>query len=182
MKILIQKMTKRMSGKMNKAIFLDRDNTLNVQMPRITYKVEDLKLLPGVIEGLKLLESAGYKLYIVTNQSGIARGEFSQEQADKFMWALFNLLMDNGIFIHDHRMCPHDRDSKCSCRKPSPEMILELAKTYDIDLNRSWMIGDQSTDIAAGRAAGCKTILLDWLTPTLKEAAQHILLLDKVCE
>lgn len=171
-----------------KAIFLDRDNTLNKSVSEVTYKVEDLELMPGVIEGLTLFQDAGYKLYIVTNQSGIARGDFTKKQFAEFTYALHELLEENGIFIEGAAFCPHNRDAGCECRKPKPAMILNLIEDHDLNPKQCWMIGDRETDVQAGLAAGTRALRIGPIEyetysgkeaytefATLLEAAQYIL-------
>jgi D-glycero-D-manno-heptose 1,7-bisphosphate phosphatase len=142
---------------MNKAVFLDRDGVLNYD-PGYVHKVEDYKLLPGVIEGLKLL--GGFKLFLITNQSGIGRGYYSMDDFHKFNNHLVEDLKNHGIKIEKTYCCPHHPDEKCDCRKPSTKSIKEAQEEFDIDLSKSWVVGDHPHDIKMGKAAGCKTIYM----------------------
>ena len=142
---------------MNKAVFLDRDGTINEDF-NYAYKIEDMKLIPGVIEGIKMLE--GFKFFIVTNQSGIGRGYFSLEDFHKFNDFLVEELEKNGIKIEKTYFCPHGPNEGCDCRKPSTKYILEAAKEFDIDVSKSFVIGDHPHDVEMGKRAGCKSIYL----------------------
>jgi len=157
---------------MNKAIFLDRDNTLNYD-EGYTYKIEQLKFLPGAIEGLKKLSR--YKLFIVTDQSGIGRGYYSEEDFHKFMDNMIEVLKDNGIKIEKYYYCPHKPEDKCDCRKPSIKFIKEAEKEYKLDLKNSYVVGDKEKDVELGKKAGCKTIWIGKDAKNLNEAAELIL-------
>jgi D-glycero-D-manno-heptose 1,7-bisphosphate phosphatase len=117
-------------------------------------------LLPGAADGLAALRDRGFRLVVVSNQSGIGRGLITREQAaavhDRFVAELLRL----GVRLDDVRYCPHAPDEGCRCRKPLPGLLLDAAGDLGIDLGRSFMIGDKAVDVAAGRAAGCATILL----------------------
>ncbi|MBI2661413.1 HAD family hydrolase [Candidatus Woesearchaeota archaeon] len=143
---------------MNRAIFLDRDGTLNHD-DGYTYKVEHFKLLPGVIEGLKLLKN-DFIFFIVTNQSGVARGYYGIEDVHKFNNVLLKLLKDNGILIKEVYICPHHPDDRCDCRKPGTKFASEAKAKYNIDMKNSWVIGDHPWDVEMGIRAGCRTIYL----------------------
>ncbi len=147
------------------AVFLDRDGTLNHD-PGYVHRVADLRLLDGVIEGLSRIQSLGFELVITTNQSGVARGYFSEQQMQAFNQALIERLGENGIQIASVYHCPYHRDgtgvyrSESTWRKPAPGMILAAAAEHGFHLPASFAIGDKPSDVAAGRAAGCRTILL----------------------
>ncbi len=151
---------------MNRVIFLDKDGTLIEDVP---YNVDPayIRLLPGAIEGLKALHQEGYKLIVVSNQSGVARGLFAEEDLAGVQGRLRELLAEHGIPLAGFYYCPHhvagvlpDYAIACDCRKPEPGMLLRAAEEYDVDLENSWMIGDILNDVEAGRRAGCKTIML----------------------
>jgi D-glycero-D-manno-heptose 1,7-bisphosphate phosphatase len=142
---------------MSKAIFLDRDGVLNYD-PGYVHKIEDFKLLPGVIEGLKLLK--GFKFIIITNQSGIGRGYYTEEHFHEFNDHLVAELSKNGIKIEQTYFCPHHPDHKCDCRKPSTKLLKQAAEEFDIDLDQSWVIGDHPHDVKMGKVAGCKAIYM----------------------
>jgi len=140
------------------AIFLDRDGTLNYD-PGYVYKVKDFKLLPSVIEGLKLLKEK-FLFFIITNQSGIGRGYYTIQDFHNFNVVLLETLEKENIKIQKIYFCPHHPDEDCDCRKPNPKNILLAAKEFNIDLKKSWMIGDHPSDVQCGTNAGCKTIYL----------------------
>ena len=142
---------------MNKAIFLDRDGVLNDD-PGYVHKIKDFKFLPHVVESLKRLNE--YEFFIISNQSGIGRGYYSEKDYHVFNDHLVNELKKQGVIIEKSFYCPHHPDVSCDCRKPSPKFIKEASDEYDIDLNQSYMIGDHASDIGAGHNAGCKTIYL----------------------
>lgn len=147
----------------NKAVFLDRDGTLNKDTGYLcNYK--DWRWLTGVREGLSALSQAGYLLVIVSNQSGIARGFYREEDWWRVSERINQDLASYGIRIDAFYFCPHHPDftGECECRKPRPGMIFRSARELDIDLNQSWLIGDKDTDIQAALAAGCQPIYLDY--------------------
>jgi histidinol-phosphate phosphatase family protein len=145
---------------MDKAFFLDKDGTLvdNSEYPEVIPM--DKLLTNEIIDGLKLMQGKGYKLFIVSNQPWISRGIFSYEEIQKKFESVINQLESLGIIIQDYLFCPHQNSDNCNCRKPSPGMILDLAKKHKIDLNNSFMIGDTDKDITAGEKAGVKTALV----------------------
>ena len=161
---------------MNKAIFLDRDGVIvrlirNNEAYGLIYKKKDLVLLPGVKKALKELKKKGYYLIVVTNQPAVARGLISYEGVKKNNSIVNKKL---GGLIDAFYFCPHHPEMHddvpkhaikyriiCDCRKPSPGMLIQAAKDFNLNLKKSWMIGDSITDIVVGDAAGCKTILID---------------------
>jgi histidinol-phosphate phosphatase family protein len=143
---------------MNKAIILDRDGTL-VDDPGYVHKVEDFKLLPGVVEGLKKL-SKEFVFVIITNQSGIGRGIHTEEDMDKFNEKLINELKKENIEIKKVYHCPHTPEEACDCRKPNTKYIGQASKEFNIDIRQSWVIGDHPHDIKMGVNSGCKAIYL----------------------
>ena len=143
----------------NKAVFLDRDGVLN-EDSGYTYQLSDLRLLDGVIEGLQSILALDYKVIIITNQSGIARGLFSTDELHIFMNGLISVLLENQINVTDYFYCPHhpkgklqEYSIKCSCRKPEPSMLFAAEKKHNLDLSKSILIGDKETDILAGQNA-----------------------------
>ena len=140
-----------------KAVFLDRDGVINEDYGYV-FKIEDFKFKDGIFELLKLLQNKGYKLFVVTNQSGIARGFYTIEDFKKLSDYMINELKKRGIEIMDIKYCAHHPDftGECECRKPKPGMILDLAKQYNIDLSSSILIGDKESDIKAAINAGIK--------------------------
>jgi D-glycero-D-manno-heptose 1,7-bisphosphate phosphatase len=144
------------------AVFLDRDGTLNVRPPEHEYvaRVEDFEWLPGAPEAVALLASRGYLLGVVSNQRGVALGVVTEATLGAIEDRIQRRLGDLGCRIDAFRYCRHDLSHPCSCRKPAPGLLLGLARELDVDLGRSWMIGDDASDVAAGRAAGCNTVIL----------------------
>ena len=138
-----------------KAAFLDRDGVINKDFGYVG-KIEDFKFKEGIFELLKFLENLGFTLFVVTNQSGIARGYYTEEDFYKLTEWMKEKFKKEGIEIKDVRFCPHHPDitGECECRKPKPGMILDLAKVYNIDLKNSIMIGDSDRDIEAAKQAG----------------------------
>lgn len=144
---------------MVKAVFFDRDNTLVIDT-NYMHKVEDLKFFPDTFSALKKIQDKGYKLFIVTNQSGIGRGYFKVSDMEKFHNALLSELAKNQIKIEDIHYCPHAPEDKCDCRKPHPKMLLELAEKHQIDLSASYMVGDKVIDAECGFNANANGILI----------------------
>lgn len=141
------------------ALFLDRDGVLNVDHGYVSRKA-DFKLIDGVFEALHLAVARGYVLIVVTNQSGIGRGYFTQADYDALEAYIHQLFASEGIPLTAIYHCPHHPDAKCDCRKPRPGMILRAAQDHGIDLPRSVMIGDKPSDAEAARAAGVGRIEL----------------------
>jgi len=154
-----------MEIKMKKAIFLDRDGTINVEKDYI-YKSEDLVFEEGTIEALKTFKNLGYILIVVSNQSGIARGYFTEEDLNIFNNNMNEILKKNGVEITEFYCCPHHPDGigeykkVCECRKPNNKMIEDAIKEYNIDREKSYMIGDKISDIGAGIKSNLKTVLV----------------------
>ncbi len=142
--------------KSHKAIFFDRDDTL-LHDSHYMYRPEQLEFIEDVFDILKQLQNKDYLLFIVTNQSGIGRGYFSEEQMHEFHGHMLKQLDQKGIKIQEIAFCPHSPDDKCNCRKPSPKLINELCNKYDIDKSQSYMVGDRDSDIEAGKNAGVHT-------------------------
>lgn len=144
------------------AIFLDRDGTLIEDVGYLS-ECHQVKLLPGAAEAVQAFNRGGWTVIIVTNQSGVARGMFDEARIHEVQAHVQQVLNRNGAFIDAYYFCPHGPDAGCACRKPRPGMLLQAAREHGIDLARSWMIGDKPSDVEAGRAAGCRTILFrDW--------------------
>jgi D,D-heptose 1,7-bisphosphate phosphatase len=149
---------------MNKAIFLDRDGTINEDFGYV-YKIKDLKFISGAIEGLERMQKLSYKLIVVTNQSGIARGKYTEEDYFVFRKEMHNQLKKQEVFIDAEYFCPHNIEGTvkkykidCNCRKPKIGMLEQAAKDFNLDLKNCWMIGDTLSDIETGKNAGCRTI------------------------
>ena len=140
-----------------KAVFLDRDGVINRDFGYVG-NIDKFEFKDGIFELLKFLQEKGYNLFIVTNQSGIARGYYSEDDFHNLMNWIIEKLRKKDIEIKDYQFCPHHPQitGKCECRKPKPNMILNLVKKYKIDLNSSIMIGDSLSDIEAAKNAGIK--------------------------
>lgn len=153
-----------------KAIFLDRDGTINKYVGFLR-DINDFELLPGVAEAIRKINASGYLAIVVTNQPVIARGEVTFYQLQEIHNKMETLLGQEGAYLDAIYFCPHHPDKgfegevpelkiDCNCRKPKPGMLLKAAEDFNIDLNQSWMVGDGKNDIEAGKNAGCHTALI----------------------
>jgi D-glycero-D-manno-heptose 1,7-bisphosphate phosphatase len=145
---------------MAKAAFIDRDGVINEDLAYV-HRIADFKLIPGAVEGLRALREAGYLLVVITNQSGIARGMFTEEDYHVLEAYMRERLADGGVTLDCVQFCPHLPDAEvaryrceCDCRKPRAGMIRNAASLLKIDLSQSILIGDRRSDLDAGRAAG----------------------------
>lgn len=169
-----------------RAVFFDRDGTLIYDAGYLK-DPQQVRLLPGVGRALATLKEHGFLLVLVSNQSGIGRGLVTVEQAEQVHSQVVSDLAEYGIQLDAVFYCPHAPEEQCSCRKPSPGMLLRAAGELDLDLARSFMIGDKASDIEAGKRAGCRTILLtansvpaldptpDYITADWSEVVRYIL-------
>ena len=162
-------------GAKRSAVFLDRDGVVNelVFDPRSgrsesPLRPEDVRLLPGVSEATRRLRQAGYVLVGVTNQPAAAKGVLTVAELVSVHARVVSLLADDGVVFDDWRLCLHHPDGTvpgltqvCTCRKPAPGMLLAAAGELDLDLVGSWMVGDTDRDVEAGRAARCRTVLIE---------------------
>lgn len=172
----------------NKAVFLDRDGTIARDV-HYCRRVEDFELLPTVLEAIKLLNANGFKVVVITNQSGIARGYFTDETLAQIHRKMEGELSEQGAHVDAIYYCPHHPDDGCECRKPKTALFHQAAKEVGINLGLSYVVGDMQMDIDAGKALGCKTILVttgpqgassiidppDYAAESLLEAAKWIL-------
>jgi D-glycero-D-manno-heptose 1,7-bisphosphate phosphatase len=144
------------------AVFLDRDGVLNVRPPEHEYVTDasGFRWLTGAAEGVAALNRAGYRVIVVSNQRGVARGVVSSETLAAVEARVADDLRAAGGTIEAFYYCTHDLADDCDCRKPRPGLLLRAAAELDVDLGRSAMIGDSETDVEAGRAAGCATTIL----------------------
>ena len=165
---------------LRKAVFLDRDGTLNNDEGHYyIYRKEDFVLNPGVIEGLKRLTEAGYMLFVITNQGGIAKGIYTHEDTKRVHEYMCSLFVQHGIKITKIYYCPHHESvAACICRKPSPYMINLAIEKFHLNKKRCWMIGDGTRDIKAAEAAGIKSIKVH-KNQDLTPAIDQILANDK---
>ena len=144
------------------AVFLDRDGIINRAIvrdgkPYPPVRMQDFEILPGSVTALSQLADFGYTLIGITNQPDVARGTQSREMVESF-----NALIQSKLPVREIFVCYHDNADDCNCRKPRPGLILQAAQKYQLNLLNSWMVGDRWNDIAAGQAAGLKTIFVDY--------------------
>lgn len=181
---------------MDKVVFLDRDGTINVEKNYL-YRPEDFEFIPGSESAIKLLNDNGFKVVVVTNQAGVARGYYTEEDVKKLHGYIDGLLKKCGAHIDMYIYCPHHPENgigkyrcRCSCRKPGTGMFEKAAGVYDIDMGHSWMVGDNAGDMQSGKKFGLKTILVgtgygekvmsenkvpfDYYKKDLYEAAEYI--------
>ena len=175
---------------MNKTVFIDRDDTLCKDVGYCS-RPEDLELFPGAGEGIKLINDNGFKVVVITNQSGIARGYFNEETLKRIHEKMKNDLAVYGAHVDAIYYCPHHPDDGCECRKPAPKMGLQAIQDMDINPSKSFVIGDRLMDILFARNLGCRAILIsnpkgleelqkagvcaDYVASNLEEAAEWIL-------
>jgi D-glycero-D-manno-heptose 1,7-bisphosphate phosphatase len=176
----------------NKAVFLDRDGVINRKAPEGEYieRWDEMVILPGVGDAIKRLNEAGYRVIVVTNQRGVARGKVKLSEVDHIHEQLIRGLAKKGATIDNVYYCPHDLDKKCECRKPEPGMLRRAVDEFDIEMRLSWMVGDSAVDVLAGQRAGCRTVLIsesfsrtsgglaDIVVANLSQAVESILQLD----
>ena len=143
----------------NKAVFIDRDGTINVNVEYLD-NPNNLKIYPGVAEGLKLLKENGFKIIVITNQSGIARGYFTKETLEKIHERMKSELLKKNASIDGIYYCPHHPDDNCECRKPQTGLFKKAFNDFNIDPSKSFIIGDRMLDIEAGYKMGLKTVLV----------------------
>jgi D-glycero-D-manno-heptose 1,7-bisphosphate phosphatase len=176
-----------------RAVFIDKDGTLVENVP---YNVDPalLAFTPHAAQGLRLLQQHGYQLVVVSNQPGVALGRFDEAALEGLRAVLMVRLAAQGVQLAGFHWCPHAPGAGCACRKPAPGLLLRAAELLDLDLQRSWMVGDILDDVEAGHRAGCRSVLLDvgneteWhcsrlrtpghLAPDLLDAARMIVASD----
>ncbi|BCS54486.1 D,D-heptose 1,7-bisphosphate phosphatase [Geobacter sp. SVR] len=150
---------------MKRAVFLDRDGTIN-QEKEYLYRIEDFEFVPGAPEAIRILNDAGFLVVVVTNQSGVARGYYGEEDVETLHRHIAAELERSGARVDAWLYCPHHPDGKgsyalpCRCRKPLPGMLVDAAVRFGIDLSASVMIGDKRIDVEAAMAAGCRPVLV----------------------
>ena len=163
------------------ALFLDRDGVINIDHG-YPYRVEDFDFMPDAAEAIKFAHESGIPIFVVTNQGGIGLGYFDEAAVHRFHAHMLDCISTKGGQIMDIAFCSHHPNAidpamrDCSCRKPKPGMIFDLASRHQIDLNRSVMIGDRDTDMAAANAAGCHGLLYSGgsLLPIMMEAVKRL--------
>ncbi len=172
---------------MSRAVFLDRDGVINRKPVEGEYvtRWEEVHILPGVARAIGLLNHAGFRVIVVSNQRCVAKGLITKADLESMHHRVCATLAEVGATIDSVYYCPHEKDPPCRCRKPAPGMLLDAAQEHQIDLKASWMIGDSEIDVEAGRNAGCKTVRLlenaegggnaDVVAASLLDAIQDIL-------
>ena len=166
---LIQKISGNNFVPDTKAVFLDRDGTININDPEYNYKIDKFKFASGAVSALKKLSKTNYKIIIITNQSGIGRGYFKEEDLKKLHKWMLAELKKKGIRIDKIYYCPHHPNDNCFCRKPKIGMLLKAVKDFGINLSKSWFVGDDDKDVIAGREANVRTIKIGKkMTPKTK--------------
>lgn len=178
---------------MNKAAFLDRDGVINRKAPTEDEYItcwEQMHIIPGVGEAIALLNRAGFRVIVVSNQRCVAKGLVTISDLDAMHQQMRHELREVGANIDGVYYCPHEEQPPCSCRKPEPGMLLSAAEEHQVNLQSSWMIGDSEKDVEAGRSAGCRTVRIlrpgatangraDLVARSLLEAVHQILRLEE---
>ncbi len=141
----------------NRAVFIDRDGTIAKDVTYCRY-LDDFELLPNAAKAIRLLNQFDFKIIVITNQSGIARGYFTEEKLTAIHEKMKGELAKEGAWVDAIYYCPHHPDDNCQCRKPKPKLALQAAKDYDIKFESCFVVGDLQMDIDLGRAIGCRTI------------------------
>ncbi|NTU78200.1 MAG: D-glycero-beta-D-manno-heptose 1,7-bisphosphate 7-phosphatase [Chloroflexales bacterium] len=141
-------------------VFLDRDGVINENRDDHVKSWGEFRFLPGALDALRLLTAHRFRIFVVTNQASVNRGMVSTATVDDIHRRMFRAAARRGAVITAVRYCPHRPDERCACRKPEPGMLLELAREHHVPVASTYMVGDALSDIAAGRAAGCQTILV----------------------
>ncbi len=176
-------------AKRSPAVFLDRDGTV-IEEAEYLHEPERIRVLPNALEGMKRFQDMGYRIVLITNQPGIGIGYYSKEDFYRVNRALFKQVSAAGILVDKVYFCPHSKSEKCDCRKPGQALIRRAAEDLNLDLTRSVMIGDKTSDIETGRRAGMKTVIVrtgfggkdgeydikpDWIAGDLLDAAEQVL-------
>jgi len=155
-----------------KCVFFDRDGVVNFAAPLGEYiqTPDEFEVIPAFLDALRVVKKHGYMAVVITNQQGVGKGLYSDEDVEGIHQKLESLLQAEGLALDAVYYCPHLIKEECDCRKPEPGMFLQAAAKWDIDLKASWMVGDNFSDVEAGAAAGCRTILVSRLA---HEGATH---------
>jgi histidinol-phosphate phosphatase family protein len=173
---------------MKRAVFLDRDGVINRKAAEGGYvtRWEDFHFLLGVAEAIKSLHRAGWSVIVISNQRCVAKGLLTVAELEAIHQKMLEELARSGAKLDGIYYCPHDEEPPCSCRKPSPGMLLTAAQEHQIDLTSSWLVGDSESDIEAGKRAGCRTVRIvadltaetegaDCIARSLLEASERVL-------
>jgi len=142
-----------------KTVFLDRDGVINKEVGYL-HKIQDFEFINGVFEACLYFQSLNYQIIVVTNQSGIGRGYYDEDDFHIINNWMLGQFKNKGIEILDVFFCPHTPESNCDCRKPKPGMLNQANEKHNIDMEKSWMIGDKEADVAAANSAGIKNTIL----------------------
>lgn len=145
---------------LQRAVFLDRDGVICENRDDYVKSWDEVVFIPGAIAACAAITTAGYPLFIVTNQSSVGRGIVARRTLDEIHALMLNALEAEGARVEEILVCPHAPSDACACRKPEPGLLLDAAKRHGIDLSGSWLIGDAVTDIQAAAAAGCSSVLV----------------------
>lgn len=170
---LIENIIKKHNEKDNKAVFIDRDGTINDNANGYIYDIKDFKFLPGVIKALQRLSKTEYKLIVITNQSGIGRGYYSLHDYEKLTRCMLKEFKKYSIRIDRVYYCPHKPEDACLCRKPNIGLLLQAVKDFGISLSKSWIVGDDVKDVLMGRVANLKTIKIGAKMPKGSKLEPH---------
>ena len=163
-----------------KTMFLDRDGVINHEVNYL-HKIEEFKFIDGVFDACRYFAENGFKIIIISNQSGIGRGYYSIKDYETLTKWLNKEFKKNRIEIYDTFFCPHLPEFNCSCRKPNPGMLIEAKNKHDIDMEKSWLIGDKETDITAAHKSGINnTILVKSGHPIDSERSSSNYILDSI--
>ena len=141
-----------------KSVFLDRDGVLNKNKDDYVKNISELEIFPFISEPIKKLQSAGFKIIVITNQSAINRGLMTEKNLNEIHEKIQSFLIQNNTKIDYFYNCPHTPNENCFCRKPKSGLLLKAIDDFSIDVNNSWFVGDRDSDIQAGKSVGCKTL------------------------
>jgi D-glycero-D-manno-heptose 1,7-bisphosphate phosphatase len=163
-----------------KAVFLDRDGVINHKAQEGDYirTWDQIILLPGAARAVASLNQAGFKVFVVTNQRGVATRKVRMQDLVEIHARIQHVFAVAGAVISQFYYCPHNTFENCGCRKPQPGMLKRAALEHNLDLGASWMIGDSLTDVKAGENAGCRSVLLDSRSRDLSRLSQAVLVAD----
>lgn len=148
-----------MESSKKKVVFLDRDGTINEDVPYLADE-KKFKFLPGVVKGLRILKDKGFLVFVISNQSGVGRGYIPLENLKKIHKTMEEEMKANDVTVDGVFYCPHLPEDKCDCRKPETKLFRRAIEGIDTDIKNSYVIGDKISDMEAGKSLGCKTILV----------------------
>lgn len=143
-----------------RTIFLDRDGVINENRADHVKSWAEFQFVPGALDALRLLTQHRFQIFVVTNQAGVNQGRLSHHELQTIHGRMQQAASAHGASVRDVRYCPHRSDEACGCRKPKPGMLLSLAREWGVNLSQAYLIGDALTDLQAGQAAGCHTVMV----------------------